>query len=907
MKKFSKILKLGLALCLSLTSFQSFSQIVGTEAYIIGDYVEVGINADGHEGAPDLAGSNARSSAWAGSDVYFGFVANPQMDGWTDYDGDFFSPGSPENGFGLEIDGVNYSNNASGWPVPQIPGSITSYDETGDCITVDWDGSIMGVDINVKYKLVTSNVYYTTTVTLTNTTGGTLNDVYYYRNFDPDNNHSIGGGFPTQNTLVANPTPTCEKAYVTAEQTAPWDSYVGMGGLGQNFRVTYGGFSNRDASDIWNGTAPFTDVAGSTTFSDIGISLAYKIETFNPGDVEEFSFVIVMDEPSYDAAMSSLYYLDYVSGGGTIDECSPTIDTLEICPGGSEVISVDGPSSGLYDWVWTPPLGLSTTIGTTTTASPAVTTTYTVTGTPLSCATTPIVKDIVVDLLSPPAGPDAVDIACNSGDVLDLDVHLIPEALGMGAWEESTTPASGSFDDVTGEFDATGLDGGDYVFDYIVVTLPPCPADTATITVTVIEEVEAGDDNIDNICNHPGSVLDLTSLLLGADAGGSWTEGVFSGGFDGINSFDADGLAPDDYTFTYTLLGTAPCPDDDASFIITVLPKPTVDAGSDIDICDTESATLIGAGVGISTYIWDNGVIDGVPFVPTTTTTYTVIGIDDNGCFDSDEVDITVHPIPTVNFVADTVIGCDPFLVQFTSLVSPAPTSCTWDFGDGNTSTSCGITSNEYEYEGLYDVRLDVVSDNGCTNYILIDNYIEVINTPIASFNYRPYDPVINDTEVDFENNSIYSTSYIWDFGDGATSNLTDPTHEFPNVGDVSYLVGLTAENDLGCSHTVYRTINVKDIIVFYIPNSFTPDGDEYNETFKPVFTSGVDPYDFHMVVYNRWGEVVFESYNPASGWDGTYGNRGIIHDGSYVWEIDFKETMSDKRHKHRGHVTILK
>jgi hypothetical protein len=87
------------------------AQLNSNGAYLIGNQVEVGIHNNGHEGAPDLPGSNSRTNS--STDVFLGFVANPQNDGWVDYDGDFFTPGAPENGFGLEINGVNYSNNGA--------------------------------------------------------------------------------------------------------------------------------------------------------------------------------------------------------------------------------------------------------------------------------------------------------------------------------------------------------------------------------------------------------------------------------------------------------------------------------------------------------------------------------------------------------------------------------------------------------------------------------------------------------------------------------------------------------------------------------------------------------------------------------------------------------------------------
>ena len=91
------------------------------------------------------------------------------------------------------------------------------------------------------------------------------------------------------------------------------------------------------------------------------------------------------------------------------------------------------------------------------------------------------------------------------------------------------------------------------------------------------------------------------------------------------------------------------------------------------------------------------------------------------------------------------------------------------------------------------------------------------------------------------------------------------------------------------------------------IPNIFTPDGDEYNENWKPVFHSGYDPYDYHLTIFNRWGEIVFESYDTNYGWDGSYSDEGLTRDNVYVWKIEFKETSSDKKHRQAGHVTLLK
>ncbi|MGB1508085.1 MAG: gliding motility-associated C-terminal domain-containing protein, partial [Crocinitomicaceae bacterium] len=84
------------------------------------------------------------------------------------------------------------------------------------------------------------------------------------------------------------------------------------------------------------------------------------------------------------------------------------------------------------------------------------------------------------------------------------------------------------------------------------------------------------------------------------------------------------------------------------------------------------------------------------------------------------------------------------------------------------------------------------------------------------------------------------------------------------------------------------------------------PDGDEFNQIFQPVFTSGFDPYDFNLKIYNRWGQLVFESNDNNQGWDGTYGGE-LVQDGLYTWKIEFKSISNDERFIHTGHVNLLK
>ncbi|MCG8575097.1 MAG: PKD domain-containing protein [Flavobacteriales bacterium] len=373
---------------------------------------------------------------------------------------------------------------------------------------------------------------------------------------------------------------------------------------------------------------------------------------------------------------------------------------------------------------------------------------------------------------------------------------------------------------------------------------------------------------------------------------------------------DGVGFIPPLGTSTYIVEGDLlGCITPDA-VTITVNPLPTIGAGIDRTICEGFETVLNGTGAGDGgSYVWTGGASDGVSFEPPVgSTTYTVTGTDANGCQNTDEVIVHVNPLPLISFIADETLGCEPLTVEFTNTTDLPGVSCEWWFSDGNTASGCSSVINKFKTDGFYDVTLTVTTADGCIDTVTYSNYIEVVPFPIPAFGYSDQEVTIVDPNVQFVNNSLYSTEYLWSFGDGTpTSDLESPSHTFPDVPNVAYPVTLTVWNELGCTDSLTKLIIVNDVITFYIPNVFTPDGDDYNETFQPVFYSGYDPYDFNMKIYNRYGEIVFETFNAAVGWDGTYGTRGLVNEGVYTWSIEFRETMSDKRHKHKGHVTILK
>jgi len=339
---------------------------------------------------------------------------------------------------------------------------------------------------------------------------------------------------------------------------------------------------------------------------------------------------------------------------------------------------------------------------------------------------------------------------------------------------------------------------------------------------------------------------------------------------------------------------------------VTVHPNPNVFAGNDFVTCAGQSVILTGSGA--SSYVWNNGITNGVAFIPTQTQTYTVIGTDANGCVGTDEVTVTLEELPVVNFSGDILQGCAPVTTTFTNEFAEPGSECIWYLSNGAVLTGCENVAYTFNQGGCYNVTLEITSQNGCSSSTTYNNYVCVQNYPVANFTYSPNQPTTMFSTVDFLNGSIGASEYQWFFGDGATSTEVNPTHTYPEVEN-SYDIMLVASSSFGCSDTAYSRVTIVEELIFYVPNTFTPDGDNYNEVFLPVFTSGFDPFDYHLMIFNRWGEIIFESYDHTVGWDGTYGaaSETIVKDGTYIWKIEFKTKVNDERKMHVGHVNVLK
>ena len=254
-----------------------------------------------------------------------------------------------------------------------------------------------------------------------------------------------------------------------------------------------------------------------------------------------------------------------------------------------------------------------------------------------------------------------------------------------------------------------------------------------------------------------------------------------------------------------------------------------------------------------------------------------------------------------VLLVTDPAPICAPGEVDLTSPQLTAGSTGTITFSTSPTGVPVMSNPSEVSSSGTYFVMSNL---NGC----VVSSPITVVisASPIAYF--IPSETILdqyNLTSV-MVNSSAGASSYEWFFMDGGTSSETDPSHIFPDSIYGDQLITMIATSANGCKDTTSKIVTINEELIFYIPNAFTPDGDTYNQTFQPVFRSGFDPNDFTMLLYNRWGEVIFESHDTAIGWDGTFGGN-MVQDDVITWVIEFKIMRKDKHVRYTGHVNILR
>lgn len=631
----------------------------------------------------------------------------------------------------------------------------------------------------------------------------------------------------------------------------------------------------------------------------------------------------------------------------------PTVNVspITICSGASGTLTASSPTTGgTFSWSLNgAPLGTGPSL----TVSPATTTTYTVDYTAAGCTGT---SNVTVTVEPTPAPIVTTDSVC-IGNTGTLYVNNV-SAGGSYQWSNGST-SSTLIDSPTATTNysvvftsangcvSPSVSGSIVVKPYPVITsandticigssatlntnvdLPggtytwtPTGATSASITVsptvstnyTVIYNLQGCQDTTAAILvvNPIPVVQTSNAVMCFGDVINLVATANLSGGsylWSTTETNDTISISPAtnaNYTVTYTLNN---CTSPAATAQVTVHPIPVVTLTS-ATICQTDQVTLTATPNLLGgSYTWGpNNIVGGAnqTFTPLQDTTLTVI-YTLNACPSLPATGtVTVHPLPIVTFSADPVEGCAPLAV---TLTADDATNATYSWSTSNNLSGSGVSPTiVFGNGGTFDVTLAATTSFGCYDIHTETAYIYVEDLPIADVE-SPISVFTQEAQyVMFSNLSLGATNYIWDFGDGQFAYDFEPSHVFQNTMN-GYTITLTALTDLLCSDATSVSIGYQYNELLYIPNSFTPDGDQNNQVFCPVFYSGYDPQNYEFTIYNRWGEVIFESHNALVGWDGTYGPDAIAApSGMYTYRILYKNPDLDERKVLTGHVNLLR
>jgi gliding motility-associated-like protein len=361
-------------------------------------------------------------------------------------------------------------------------------------------------------------------------------------------------------------------------------------------------------------------------------------------------------------------------------------------------------------------------------------------------------------------------------------------------------------------------------------------------------------------------------------------------------------------TYTLTLTDANGCTGTVVASIVSPTPVLLTSANRPAVVCPHQPATLLAHATGGTpgyTYTWapTGQTGDSVVVHPVTTTLYIVTATDAHGCTIKDSVTVAVSPVPVVAFHADTA-ACKQLCTQFIN-TSGGGLTYSWNFGDGDTS-HLQAPRHCYNSPGNYSVTLLVTNATGCSSTLLLPNYIHVYPMPVAAFTPSPLSTDILHPEICFANNSTNAASWHWSFGDTANSTSTafSPCFTYQAVG--TYCTKLVVASKNGCLDSTESCIEIMPISTLYVPNAFTPNGNGINDLFFAKGTN-IDPDHFQMMVFDRWGNLIWQTNSWGDGWDGkANGGKNIAQEDVYVWKIICLD-LEGKRYNLIGHVSLIR
>lgn len=501
----------------------------------------------------------------------------------------------------------------------------------------------------------------------------------------------------------------------------------------------------------------------------------------------------------------------------------------------------------------------------------------------------------------------AIVTVTRSGDISQpLAVPITTSGSAVEGVDYSTVPSAVNFDAGQSEvsFTIDALPGGNIdETENLILSFQifdPCDNEDFQEIELFINEVE--DVQVEIISDDIFCPGDELTLIAQATGGGDGYNFIWNTG-DTTSSIT---INPSETT-VYSVTVTDNCLEQSATdekevevpeFLEMVLTMPD-DIETDCPFEERDLAAFVEGGANGYVYEWSaDGVIIGnsatISVSPENSTTYTLVVTDQCGGEVSGEVTVTVLSPPLVLDITPDQDVCpgDSALIVVTATGGFGEYTYLW-IHSGETTDSVIVSPEE-------TTTYQVVVQDECRTFQRTAFSTVFVVEPEAFFQIVT-NPIFAGWPITFQNLTNNGETYEWDFGDGNTSTMVHPNNTFNEPGD--YLVTLIAEDALGCRDTITKLITIDEEYHIYIPNAITPDGNEFNEEFK---VSTVNITQFQIQIFNRWGELLFESSDRNFSWDATYKGRRV-RDGVYPWKVTYRSKNDDEDVILNGFVTVIR
>jgi gliding motility-associated-like protein len=414
-----------------------------------------------------------------------------------------------------------------------------------------------------------------------------------------------------------------------------------------------------------------------------------------------------------------------------------------------------------------------------------------------------------------------------------------------------------------------------------------------------------------NVCKN--AFVPLSGTITGVTNTGTWTStgtGTFTPNIATLNGYYIPSSADTSSGQIKLVLESTNnhgCASNRDSLFVTFIPSPVANF-TNTNACANKQLNftdLSAPSPSISSWAWNFGDGSGTStasnpsysYAASNVYTVTQVITLQNGCSDTVRKPITVYNSPVANFSVSAVCQGNPSRFVDASTITPDTlVAWNWSFGDGNSSVVAN-PQNTYSSTGVYNVDFTVTTNKGCSDVTV--KTVTVHARPHADFAISSPTILAYDNDMFTDQSSPAGTmvSWSWNFGN-ATSTAQNPSNAFPDKG--IYTVTLSVVDINGCTDTAK-----KDVLVYLlplVPSAFTPNHDGHNDV---LYVKGGPYASMYMRVYNNWGELIFESRDLDTGWDGTYKGEPVPL-GVYVYILDVNLYNGTSVRK-TGDVTVLK